>query len=164
MTTDYALIGTSQTRIGLEEKLRGDAMYTADLRRPGMLYGRILRSPHPHARILSIDASRALALPGVHDVLTYRDVPQVMLDADVLPLDEKVRFVGDEVAVVTADTPWIAEDALASIDVTYDVLPAAFDAEEALAPGAPQLHGHTERNLVGGSDLVVERGDVDGAM
>src|SRR5580765_6673368 len=100
MTTEYATIGKSQPRIGLEGKLNGSALYTADLRRPGMLYGRILRGPHPHARIVSIDVSGALALPGVHDVLTFKDTPPVNIDPDLLPLDQTVRFVGDEVAVV----------------------------------------------------------------
>jgi xanthine dehydrogenase molybdenum-binding subunit len=157
--TNQGVIGASVPRTGLEAKVRGDADYTADLKRPGMLYGRFLRSPHPHARIRNIDTSRALTLPGVHAVLTYRDVPQVRLDADVLPLDQTLRFVGDEVAVVAAERESIAEDALALIHVDYEVLQPVFDAEEALAPGAPEVH--PGGNLVGGSPLVVERGSVD---
>ena len=160
MTQSPTLIGESVPRAGLDAKVRGAADYTADLKRPGMLYGRILRSPHPHARIRRIDTSRAKALPGVHAVLTYRDVPQVRIDADLLPLDQRLRFVGDEVAVVAAERESIAEDALALIEVDYEVLPPVFDAAEALAPGAPELHQHAPGNLVGGSALVVERGDV----
>ena len=156
--TNQTVIGASVPRTGLDAKVRGAAEYTADLKRPGMLYGRILRSPHPHARIRSIDTSKALALPGVHAVLTYEDVPDARLDADLLPLDQTLRFVGDEVAVVAAERESIAEDALALIDVDYEVLPPVFDAAEALAPDAPLLH--PSGNLVGGSALVVERGDV----
>jgi len=160
MTQSPTFIGESVPRTGLEAKVRGAADYTADLKRPGMLYGRILRSPHPHARIRSIDTSRAKALPGVHAVITYQDVPQVRIDADLVPLDQTLRFVGDEVAVVAAERESIAEDALALIDVDYEVLPFVFDAAEALAPGAPILHEHAPGNLVGGDALVVERGDV----
>jgi xanthine dehydrogenase molybdenum-binding subunit len=160
MTQSSTLIGESVTRTGLEAKIRGAAEYTADLKRPGMLYGRILRSPHPHARIRSIDVSKALALRGVHAAITYKDMPQVRIDADLLPLDQTLRFVGDEVAVVAAERESLAEDALALIEVDYEVLPAVFDAGDALQPGAPQLHSHAEGNLVGGAALVVERGDV----
>ena len=160
MTQSPTLIGESVPRAGLDAKVRGAADYTADLKRSGMLYGRILRSPHPYARIRRIDASRAKALPGVHAVLTYQDVPQVRIDADLLPLDQTLRFIGDEVAVVAAERESIAEDALALIEVDYEVLPPVFDAAPALAPGAPTLHEHAPGNLVGGSALVVERGDV----
>ena len=156
--TSPSLIGTSVPRTGLGAKVRGAAGYTADLKRPGMLYGRILRSPHPHARVRRIDTSKALALPGVHAVLTYQDVPDVRIDADLLPLDQTLRFVGDEVAVVAAERESIAEDALALIEVDYEILPPVFDAAEALAPGAPQLHPNG--NLVGGAALAVERGNV----
>jgi CO/xanthine dehydrogenase Mo-binding subunit len=160
--TNQTLIGASIPRTGLEAKIRGDALYTADLKRPGMLYGRVLRSPHPHARILRIDAAKALALPGVHAVLTYEDVPDVRLDPDLLPLDQTVRFVGDEVALVAAERESIAEDALALIEVEYEVLPHVFDAAEALALDAPLVH--PDGNLVGGKALIVERGNVAEGM
>jgi xanthine dehydrogenase molybdenum-binding subunit len=156
--TNQSVIGTSVPRTGLDAKVRGAAEYTADLKRPGMLYGRILRSPHPHARIQRIDASKALALPGVHAVITHLDVPDVRIDADLLPLDQTLRFVGDEVAAVAAERESIAEDALRLIEVDYEFLPPVFDAAAALAPGAPQLHANG--NLVGGAALVVERGSV----
>jgi CO/xanthine dehydrogenase Mo-binding subunit len=160
MTTASA-IGAGTPRRGLAAKVRGDALYTADLKRPGMLHGRILRSPHPHARITDIDAARALALPGVHEVLTHLDVPPVRIDADLLVLDPILRHVGDEVAVVVADRESTAEDALQLIDVVYELLDPVYDAGDALAPGAPALHPHAPGNLVGGSNLIVERGDVD---
>jgi xanthine dehydrogenase molybdenum-binding subunit len=152
------VVGVAVPRLGLAEKVRGEARYTADLKRPGMLYGRVLRSPHAHARIAHIDTSEAERLPGVHAVLTHRDVPQVRLDADLLPLEPVLRFVGDEVALVAAESEALAEDALRLIRVEYEVLPAVFEAEEALQPGVPLVHA--QGNLVGGKTLVVERGSV----
>jgi CO/xanthine dehydrogenase Mo-binding subunit len=160
MTSSSTLIGQSLPRVGLDAKVAGGADYTADLKRPGMLYGRILRSPHPHARVVRIDASRALALPGVHAVVTYEDVPaDVRIDADLAPLDRTLRFVGDEVAVIAAESESLAEDALALIDVEYEVLAPVFDSDEALGLGAPKLHPNG--NLVGGSVLDVMRGNTD---
>lgn len=158
MEQAFTVVGVAVPRLGLAEKVRGQARYTADLKRPGMLYGRVLRSPHAHARIVHLDTSAAEQFPGVHAVLTYRDVPQVRIDADLLPLEPVVRFVGDEVALVAAESEAVAEDALRLIRVEYEVLPAVFDAEEALRPGAPQVH--PEGNLVGGKTLVLERGSV----
>jgi CO/xanthine dehydrogenase Mo-binding subunit len=158
MTQTETLIGTSVGRIRLADRVTGRAEYTADLKRPGMLYGRVLRSPHAHARIARIDASRALALPGVRAIVTYEDVSDARIDADLAPLDTIVRFVGDEVAAVAADSESIAEDALALIDVDYEVMTPVFEAADALKPDAPQLHPNG--NLVGGSALEVERGSV----
>src|SRR6266581_2744436 len=162
MSTDLAVVGTVVPRMGLVDKVQGKTRYTADLKRPGMLYGCVLRSPHAHARIINIDVSEATRLPGVHAVLTYRDVPAVRIDADLLPLDAIVRFVGDEVAVVAAESETLAEDALRLIRVEYEVQPAVFDAEEALRPDAPSVH--EQGNLIGGKALVVERGNVAEAL
>jgi len=158
MSADLAVVGTAIPRLGLTDKVQGKARYTADLKRPGMLYGCVLRSPHAHARVVHIDVAEAVRLPGVHAVLTYHDVPAIRLDADLLPLDAIVRFVGDEVAVVAAESETLAGDALRLIRVEYEVLPAVFDAEEALRPDAPTVH--PPGNLVGGKALVVERGNV----
>src|SRR5215813_204916 len=158
MSTDLAVVGTVVPRMGLVDRVQGKTRYTADLKRSGMLYGRVLRSTHAHARIINIDISEAMRMPGVHAVLTHRDVPAVRIDADLLPLDDIVRFVGDEVALVAAESDAIAEDALRLIRVEYEVLPAVFDAEEALQPGAPLVHAHG--NLVGGRTLALERGSV----
>ena len=119
MSTDLAVVGTVVPRMGLVDRVQGKTRYTADLKRPGMLYGRVLRSPHAHARIINIDTSEAMRLPGVHAVLTHRDVPAVPIDADLLPLDDTVRFVGDEVAVVAAESETLAEDALRLVRVEY---------------------------------------------
>jgi CO/xanthine dehydrogenase Mo-binding subunit len=151
-------IGASAPRLGLADKVRGETRYTADLKRPGMLHGRILRSPHAHARIVAIDTAAAERAPGVHAVLTFRDAPAARIDTDLAVLDAEVRFVGDEVAAVAAETPAQAEDALALIEVRYEPLPAVLEAEEALRPGAPPVH--PGGNRVGGEPLRVQRGDV----
>src|SRR5919197_837961 len=162
MEQELAVVGVAVPRLGLADKVQGQARYTADLKRPGMLYGRVLRSPHAHARIVHLDTSEAERVPGVHAVLTYQDVPQRRIDADLLPLEPVLRFVGDEVALVAAEREAIAEDALRLIRVEYEVLPAVFDAEEALRPGAPSVHA--QGNLVGGKALVVERGNAAEAL
>jgi CO/xanthine dehydrogenase Mo-binding subunit len=126
------------------EKVSGAARYSGDVTLPGMLWGKTLRSPLPHARILRIDTSRARALPGVLAVLTAQDLPDIligrrMFDMPMLARD-RVRFVGEKVAVVAAVDPDIAEEALALIDVEYEDLPAVFDPVEAIKAGAPVLH------------------------
>jgi putative selenate reductase molybdopterin-binding subunit len=121
------------------------------MERPEMLHGKILHSPHAHARITSIDGARARALPGVHAVLTHHDLAPIrhstagtswpeLCPYDALVLDPHLRYVGDWVAFAAAETPELAEQALELVDVRYEVLPAVFDALEAMAPGAPQLH------------------------
>jgi CO/xanthine dehydrogenase Mo-binding subunit len=133
------------TRIDGEAKVTGGATYAADVSRPGLLYGRILRSPYPHARIVTIDTSKARALPGVHAVLTGQDLPEhyligrAMRDMPVLARDE-VRFAGEKVAAVAAESRDIAEEALNLIEVQYEELPAVFDPVEAIQPGAVLVH------------------------
>lgn len=148
-----------------------------------MLYGRVLTSPHAHAIIRDIDVSEAKALAGVHAVLTYKDVPRIAYSSverslaeegpyDQYSLDYLMRYVGDRVAVVAAETPEIAEQALRLIRVEYDVLPAILDARQAIEPNAPRLHPESEsrgiydagRNIVArvGSEVGdVERGFAD---
>jgi CO/xanthine dehydrogenase Mo-binding subunit len=132
------------TRIDGVEKVTGEATYAADVRRPGLLQGKVLRSPHAHARIVHIDTSRARALPGVAAVLSGGDLPDYrvgrsMRDMPVLAV-EKVRFIGEKVAAVAAETAEIAEEAIALIEVEYEELPAVFDPMDAKAPGAPLVH------------------------
>ena len=124
-------------RRDLPEKLTGDAKYTSDIKLPGMLHGKILRSPYPHARIVSVDATKAAQLPGVYAVLTPFDAPDGRIAPDSPILDFKVRFVGDEVAAVAAEDEDIAQEALGLIDVQYDPLPFVTDPKEALRPNAP---------------------------
>ncbi len=125
-------------------KVSGVARYAADIRLPGMLVGASLRSPVPHARICSIDASAARALPGVRAVLTAADLPTVLVGKGLhdMPLlaRDRVRFIGEKVAAVAADSRDIAEEAIGAIQVEYDELPAIFDAEAAIRPDAPVLH------------------------
>ena len=156
MTLNVA--GTSVVRRDLEVKLTGEARYTADLKLPGMLHGAILRSPHPHANVLRVDASEALRLPGVHAVITPFDVPAGRLAPDLTILDTRVRFVGDEVAAVAADGLDTARAALELLRVEYSVLPHYNTPEAALAPDAVDIH--PGGNLALGEVLSLERGSV----
>ena len=154
-----ASIGVSLPRRDLPEKLTGEAKYTADIRLPGMLHGKILRSPHAHARILAVDASAAARLPGVHAVLTPFDAPDGRVAPDVRILDTKARFVGDEVAAVAAADEDTAEEALRLIEVSYEPLPFVTDSIEAMRAGAPEVHDGG--NLVNGKPITLERGKVE---
>jgi CO/xanthine dehydrogenase Mo-binding subunit len=143
---DMKVIGTPVVRtVDGIEKVTGAACYTADYTPHGMLWGRTLGSPYPHARIVGIDTSAAKALPGVHAVLTGRDVADAGLwgrmvkDVPVIAV-EVVRFVGERVAAVAAETEEIAEEAISLIDVEYEELPVLLTPEEAMAPDAPILH------------------------
>src|SRR5262249_45741257 len=125
-------------------KVTGKTKYAADLPFEGLSWAKVLRSPIPHGRIKNIDTSKAKALAGVRAVLTGADVPSVFVGTRLkdLPVlaNDKVRFVGDAVAAVAADSEALAEEALALIDVEYQELPAVYDPEEALKPSAPLIH------------------------
>jgi CO/xanthine dehydrogenase Mo-binding subunit/aerobic-type carbon monoxide dehydrogenase small subunit (CoxS/CutS family) len=157
------VVGHSHPRPDAVAKVTGAARYADDYAFPGMLHGATLRAAHPHARILSIDARRAAALPGVHAVLTYRDVPGRNRHGLVYPdwpvlCDDKVRYLGDAVALVAAETPALARQALALIDVAYEPLPVVSTPEQALQPGAPLVHeGRVEGNLL--DHIRVRHGD-----
>jgi len=144
------------------DKVSGKTVYGIDLRLPGMLAGKILRSPHAHARIKSIDITGALKLPGVRAVLTGADMkqkPYGIVVKDELPLAvDTVRYIGDEVAAVAAVDEETARRAVEAIRVDYEPLAAVLDPEEALQPGAPQLHGDFPGNLAW--ERLLERGDV----
>ncbi len=144
-------VGRPEKKVDAVKLAAGKPVYTDDIDMPGMLHAALLTSPHAHALIKRIDASRARALPGVHAVLTHEDVPRVHYASggqsypnpkpyDQVSLDHKVRHVGDRVAVVAAETPEIALEALKLIDVEYEVLPAVFDPLEAIRDGAPVIH------------------------
>ncbi len=130
--------------------MSGSARFLNDIKFPDMLYGKVLRSPHPHAIIKKIDKSRALRLPGVKAILGWEEVPDWKGGTPryTRVLDRKVRYVGDAVALVAAVNEKTAEEALKLIDVEYEVLPAVFDLEEALKPGAPQLYDEFPGNVV----------------
>jgi 4-hydroxybenzoyl-CoA reductase alpha subunit len=152
--SEFSVFGKPLPRIDAWDKVTGEVKYLDDVRIPGMLYGKMLRSPHAHARILKVDTSKARALPGVRAVITADDTPGIKFSflktqADKLPLcRDKVRYVGDEVAAVAADTLELAEEALGLIDVEYKPLPAVFDPEKAMGSDAPLIHEDRESNVV----------------
>ena len=167
------VVGKDQAVYDARQKVTGRLRYVDDMSMPGMLYGRVLRSPRPHARIVFIDVSKAKAVPGVHAVVTHLDAPRVRFnangeDSDVLPseriLDDVVRFVGDKVAAVAAETPEEAERAIGLIDVKYEDLPAYFDPEKAAEEGAFPIHPEIREN--GNVLIPVDKsaGDVDAAL
>ena len=165
MTGTFQVIGTAAPRADAVEKVTGEARYTSDTMMPGTLWAKSLRSPYAHARIASVDTSRAAALPGVHAVLTGADVSGVrfgrrLRDVPVLA-EHVVRFVGERVAAVAADDATFAEAACQLIDVVYQELPAVHGPEAALADGAPVLHPDVNsyaglpRTLVGNLNAFV---------
>jgi len=137
-------VGHSTPRIDGLQRVTGRATYSADVQLPGMLYARVLRSPHPHARILRIDVARALAAPGVKAILTHENCRLVWSSGDRVNkrylFNNPVRFVGDAVAAVAATNRHLAEEALKLISVEYELLDFVLDAEEALQPGATEIH------------------------
>jgi CO/xanthine dehydrogenase Mo-binding subunit len=150
MSPQFRYIGKPAPRKDAREIVTGTAEYIDDISLPNMLYGKALRCPHPHARIARIDTRQAQAVPGVRAVLTYANVPawKTGMPKQAGVLDQHLRFVGDAVALVAAETEEIAKAATDLIDVTYDVLPAVYDVEEAMAPDAPQLHEAFPGNIV----------------
>jgi len=146
---ELSFVGKSVPRKDGAEKATGKALYTVDMVLPGMLWGKILRSPYPHAKILRIDTSRAERLPGVKAVITGKDTlgikhgfvetPRYAPDQYPLAMD-RVRYIGEEVAAVAAIDEYVAEEALSLIQVDYEELPAVFDPEEAMKLGAPEIH------------------------
>jgi xanthine dehydrogenase molybdenum-binding subunit len=168
---ELAIVGTSVTRTDMLEKVTGSARYAGDLQLPGMLAGKIMRSTVAHARIKRIDASKALALPGVKAILTHADVPRVLhygsphprsasVTMDQYILDTKVRYWGEGIAAVAATSEEIADEAIELIEVEYDVLPAALTVSEAERPGATPIHdnGLADNLVVPPCKLV--RGDI----
>jgi len=144
MAKAESVIGAPVARVEGLEKVTGRALYAADVRLPEALWGKILRSPYPHARIVNVDTAQAWRVPGVRAVLTGKDVVghyrgKAVRDLPVLCW-EKVRYVGDRVAAVAAETIDAAEEALGRIEVEYEELPAVFDPVQAMQPGAPVLH------------------------
>jgi CO/xanthine dehydrogenase Mo-binding subunit len=162
----FRVIGTRVAKLDAVEKVTGAVQYLPDLELPGMVWGKILRTTLPHARIRRIDTRRAEALPGVLGVVTGRNVEQHPFGyaKDHLALKpEVVRCLRDEVAAVAAETEEIAAEACRLIDVEYEPLPAVFDPVAALRPDAPQLHAQFPGNLVNFSYRFTA-GDVDGAL
>lgn len=164
-TSEMRVVGTRQVRKDSVPKATGEAVYTADIKMPGMLHGKALRSAYPHAKIISIDTQKALSMPGVRAVLTAEDVPGVnrfglsIADQEVLA-SEKVRMMGDPVALVAAETLEQCEEALKKIEVVYEELPGVFSIEDALKPDAPLVHEDVPGNLL--QHTMVRKGDMRG--
>src|SRR5205823_12821613 len=166
-----AAFGSSIAAPASEAIVTGAARYTLDTHVPRLLHLKLLRSPHPHARIRSIRKDAALGVPGVRAVFTWEDVPRLPFTTathddyhadpnDTYILDNVVRFVGQRVAAVVADSEAAAEEGCRRLQVGYELLPAVFDAELAMRPGAPVLHDKgkdarildPQRNIVGAVD------------
>lgn len=172
------VFGASVPRKEDRALLSGRGRFVGDIRLDGMLHAAFLRSPHAHARIGLIDVSRALALPGVHCVLTAADIRKhVMTDRLIVALPDKTYrqrrdrpilasdetvYVGEPVAVAIAETPYLAEDALANVDVEFEPLLAATDCRDALRPGAPMAHAGADDNLI--AAFTTAYGDVEAAF
>jgi 4-hydroxybenzoyl-CoA reductase alpha subunit len=158
-------VGKNVPRVDAEVKVTGEATFTADVRLPNMLLGRLVRSPLPHAKILNIDISRAERLPGVKAVIVGQETPFVfgVSHMDQTPLQTgKVRYVGDPVAAVAAVDEDTIQEAVGLIKVDYEPLPAVFDPEEAMQEGAPIIHEGVERNIA--ANPCYNLGDVEKAF
>jgi putative selenate reductase molybdopterin-binding subunit len=175
---ETSVVGKPEIKVDALKLAKGNPAFVDDIEMRGLLYAALLTSPHAHARILAIDDSEARTLPGVHAVLHYQNVPRVRYASggqtypnpkphDQVSFDNKVRYVGDRVAAVAAETPEIAQEALKCIKVTYEVLPAVFDENEAMQEGAPVIHD--EPDMEGAYDasrnishhIHAEVGDLD---
>jgi xanthine dehydrogenase molybdenum-binding subunit len=186
MSAQRLTVGQSVSPIYGIEKATGALRFPADINLPNMLWMKILRSPHAHARIVDVDATAAEKISGVAAVITHKDVPHVLFGPyqnEIYPLDEEIRFVGDTVAAVAARDWNVAEEATRALRVTYEVLPAVHDPESGVQPGAPAAVLHypeshelkpgdirpdqlgTFGNVIGlkegGPTVVNQRGDVE---
>lgn len=167
MTEHLTVVGTRVARVDAVEKATGLGLYAPDLEVQGMVYGLTLRSPHPHARVVGVDSSRAEALPGFRGLVKASDVPRVCGTwfnlrnkkemGKLFQQDDRVRFIGDPVLVVAADDEETAREALSLIDVQYEVLPAVFDPFEAIVSTDVRIH---DRGNIG-FHIVKEYGDLD---
>ncbi|MCK5916681.1 MAG: molybdopterin-dependent oxidoreductase, partial [Deltaproteobacteria bacterium] len=171
---NFSVVGKSIPRPDARGKAVGAAQYADDIFLPGMLHGKLLRSPVAHARIKSIDTSAAEALPGVKCVITGQDIPKIKYgnwrlvpesqDEYALAIDT-VRFIGDEVAAVAALDKGTAEDAIRLIKVEYEELPGAYSVEESLADGAPVIHDEYKQATPNISlDRKIDYGNLDEAF
>jgi putative selenate reductase molybdopterin-binding subunit len=177
---DWQTVGKPEKKVDAVKLAQGKPAFTADIEKRDLLVAKVLHSPYAHARIKSIDTSAAKAIPGVAAVLTWQDIPRVVYSTagqsdpipgplDCFSLDNKVRFVGDRVAFVAAETAEIAELALSKIEVEYEVLDAILNSDDSMKPGAVQIHDEPEyvnfadsdptRNLA--AEIRIDIGDVE---
>lgn len=163
MNKEFSSVGKRITQVDVAAKATGEARYTPDLKLPGMLIGKVLHSPYPHANIKNIDISKALALPGVEAVITFEDTPKKayarsyrdspmnasghLQHSDEYILNEKVRYVGDHIAAVAAVDEKTADLALDLIEVEYEILPFYIDPQEAMQPGTVPIHDWAPNNI-----------------
>jgi putative selenate reductase molybdopterin-binding subunit len=178
--SSYKTVGKPEQKVDAVKLAQGKPAFALDIEMRGMLVGKILHSPVAHAHIKKIDTSKAKALPGVAAVLTWKDIPRIPYSTagqsdpipgplDTFSLDKKVRYVGDRVAFVAAETEEIANQALKLIEVEYDKLPAVLDSSDAMKPGAPIIHDQPEYVQFGESDpgrniaaeIRIDIGDVE---
>jgi len=181
MSVATSVVGRRAPKVDAIKLATGRATFADDVDIRGLLHTKLVKSPYPHARITSVDKSRAEALPGVEAVITWEDVPRIPFTTagqswpepspyDMYILDNKVRFVGDPVAAVCAETPEIAARAVELIDVGYEVLPAILDYRQSMNPGAPIIHDEPEsygiydagRNIA--AHIDVEIGDLEAGL
>ena len=184
-TRDFSVLGTTPQRPDGLDKVTGRAQFADDFHLPDMMHGKILRSPHAHARIKSIDVSAARALPGVRAVITGADFPEIKHEllnlgtagvlniremADNCMAKDKVLYDGHALAAVAADSPHVAEQALQLIKVDYELLPPVMNVRAAMADDAPVIHEEfhpggfiaaTEKYLPNASRLQIGSGDVE---
>ena len=179
-TQTYSSVGKPERKVDALKLVQGKPAFAADFEKRGMLVAKVLYSSHAHALIKNIDASKALALEGVAAVLTWKDLPRVVYSTagqsdpipgplDMFSLDRKVRFVGDRVAFVAAESEEIARKALELIEVEYEELPTLFDPAQSMQPGAPILHDEPEYQNFANSDasrnlaaqIRIDIGDVE---
>jgi xanthine dehydrogenase molybdenum-binding subunit len=178
MEQGLSVVGKRLPRIDAPAKVTGEAKYTVDIKLPGMLFGKVLRSPHAHAMILKIDKSKAEKLPGVEAVITSEDIPVKLFNSgltdllvpeeiakndprDQYVLSDKARFVGDAIAAVAARDRKVAEEALDLIEVEYEALPAVFDVVEAMKLGAPRIHDFANGNIARHISFPGAIGDIE---
>jgi len=178
MAQELSVVGKRLPQPDAAAKATGVARYAGDIKLPGMLIAKIVRSPYPHAKIKKIDKSKAEKLPGVEAIITpediayakgfnrgFKDIPMMasgfVQASDEHILNDKARHIGDGVAAVAAVNESIAEEAVELIEVEYEKLPAVFDPEDTMKPGAPQLHDYAERNIAKHTPYPFAEGDVE---
>ncbi len=176
----WKIVGQPEIKVDAVKLVQGKPAFTADFEKRGMLVAKVLQSPYAHAKISHIDTSRALEVPGVAAVLTWKDIPRVVYSTagqsdpipgplDTFSLDNKVRFVGDRVAFVAAETEEIANQALELIEVEYEQLPTVLDPAESMLPDSPRIHDEPEYVNFGESEpsknlaahIHIDIGDVE---